>query len=201
MLTTLTVELLEKIKITEKENERHKIFRIQPVIKTTEEIVSSKKNKRDLITNPLIINRNLKLDILVSLVLGGAISTPFIYILVNDNSGNIIAYIFAVIIVVMIFLALFFNLTSKKLNLPIVLSENHIEVNGETYQWNSIENTFFVFRPNSTSSFIIGFKNSELKYFDIKNQLGFKYNEHDFSEFVEYFKNTAPNKRFCAIGA
>ena len=201
MPTTLTMELLEKIKITEKENERRKILRIQPVIKTTKEIAISKRHKRDLIPNPFKIKRNLKLDIILSLVLSLAISTPFIYFIVNDKSGNTIGNIFAGIIVVGIFFALAKNLMLKKLILPIVFSDNQIEIIGETYQWDSIENTFFVFRPNSSYSFVIGLKNGELKYFDIANQLGFKYNERDFSEFVEYFKNTAPNKRFCAIGA
>lgn len=73
-----------------------------------------------------------------------------------------------------------------------MFSDKQIEIIGETYQWDSIENTFFVFRPNSFYTFVIGFKNGELKYFDIGNQLGFKYNERDFSEFVEYFKNAAP---------
>lgn len=107
MPTTLTVELLEKIKITEKENQRHKILRIQPVIKTTKEIASSKRHKRDLIPNPLKIKRNFKLDILLSLIFWVAISTPFIFITVNDKSDNIIGDIFAAIIVVGIFFALF----------------------------------------------------------------------------------------------
>ena len=201
MPTTLTVEILEKIKATEKENERYKILRIQPVIKSTREIASSKRHKRVLIPNPLIIKRNLKLDILFSLTLWVAISTPFIYVIVNDKLGNIVGNIFAVIMVVLMFFALFGNLTLKKLILPIVLSDNQIEIIGETYQWNSIENTFFVFRPNGSSSFVIGFKDGGLKYFDIGNQLGFKYNAHDFSEFVEYFKNTAPDIGIAASAA
>ena len=193
MPTILTVEFLEKIKITEKENERRKILRTQPVIKTTKEIASLKRYKREIIPNPLMIKRNLKIDIILSLAVGVAISTPFIYIIVTDNSENFMGNIFAAIMVVLIFFGLIKNLTLKKLILPIVLSNNQIEIIGETYQWNSIENTFFVFRANSSYSFVIALKNGELKYFDIANQLGFKYNERDFSEFVEYFKNTAPN--------
>ncbi len=197
MPTILTMELLEKIKITEKENERGKILRIQPVIKTTKEIANTKRHKRDLIPNPFTIKRNLKLDIILSLVISVAISTPFIYFIVNNNSGNSIGNIFAVIIVIGIFFALAKNLTLKKLILPIVFADNQIEIIGEIYQWDLIENTFFVFRPNSSYSFVIGLKNGELKYFDIANQLGFKYNERDFSEFVEYYKNTAPNSSVC----
>jgi hypothetical protein len=200
MTTNLTAELLEKIKITEKEKDRHKILRTQPIIKTTNEIASSKRHKRKLIPNPLIIKRNLKLDIILSLVLCTAISSPFIYFIVNDKSGNTIGNTFAAIIVLGVFFALLGNLTFKKLILPIVFSHTQIEIIGEIFEWNSIENTFFVIRPNSSSSFVIGLKNGELKYFNIGNQLGFKYSERDFSEFVEYFKNTAPNMRFCAIG-
>jgi hypothetical protein len=155
MIINLTAELLEKIKITEKEKDRHKILRIQPIIKTTNEIASSKRHKRKLIPNPLVVKRNLKLHIILSSVLWVTISIPFIYVIVNNKSWNFIGNIFAVTMVLLMFFALFGNLMLKKLILPIVLSDNQIEISGETYQWNSIENTFFVFRPGRTSSFVL----------------------------------------------
>ena len=77
------------------------------------------------------------------------------------------------------------------------MADQQIEKNGEIYQWNEIENTFFVYRPGGKHRFIyfvIGFRNGELRHFNIENQLGSRYNEHDFSEFVEYFKNESRNK-------
>jgi len=114
-----------------------------------------------------------------------------IYLLVTDTSGNLIGKSVLLVLVFLIPFSLYKNLTVKKLILPVSLSSKQIEIIGEIYQWNEIENTFFVYRPmgkNFRAYFVIGLKDGELKYFDIGNQLGFKHNERDFSEFVEHYK-------------
>ena len=76
--------------------------------------------------------------------------------------------------------------------MPILLTGKQITVIGEIFQWEEVENTFMVFRPMGRATkvfFVIGLKTGEVKYFDIGNQLGFKYNGQDFSALIEHFKN------------
>jgi hypothetical protein len=194
MTTALTTELIEKIKATEKEEARldNKIWGIHSTVKTTREIVESMAKKRNSFPGSILIRRNLRLDLILSLAACVAIITPVIFILMTDTSGNVIGKALALTLVFLLPFVLYRNLTHKKLILPISLSNKQIEIIGETYRWDEIENTFFVYRPSSKdfrAYFVIGLKDGELKYFDIGNQFGFKYNENDFSEFVEYYKN------------
>ena len=194
MATELTDELIEKIKATEKGVARldNKILGIRSTIKTTREIVDSMFKRRKSFPDSLLIRRNLRLGLILSVVSCAVLLTPMIYILLTDTSGNLIGKAVLFVLVIMVPYALYKNLTVKKLVLPISLSNKQIEIIGEIYQWNEIENTFFVYRPMGKgfrAYFVIGLKDGELKYFDIGNQLGFKYNEHDFSEFVEHYRN------------
>jgi hypothetical protein len=191
MQTNLTEELLEKIKAVEKHDGRFKILRTEPLIRTTKQAASLKQGKQRLIPNPLTIKRNLKLDTSVLLVIFVAISSPFIYFLVTGKSENAAGIAFALLFILVIFSVCLGNLTQKELVLPIVLSDKQIEINEEIHTWDSIENTFIVYGSGASYRFVIGFKSGDLNYFDIANQPGLKYNERDFSAFVEYFRESA----------
>jgi hypothetical protein len=196
MLSVTSQELMDHIKQSElrKVSFEMKFFHLQSVIKTTKAIADESPGKKLMSEDSLEIKRNIKLDLMIWLLIGLVAIFPISFVTlrqIKNVYSNPLGIIMGILLIFLFLFLAFRNLTSRKLKFPITLNDSHVNIGGKAYNWNEIENTFYVYRARK-SFFVIGFKNGDLKYFDIGHQLGFKYSDHDFSAFVEYFKT----KRF-----
>jgi hypothetical protein len=197
MATTTTGELIEKIKAEELSDKRRSLRWLdsRSFVRTTKEITDSLLKKKSFTGDSLEIRRNLKLDLLLLIFSGLLIAVPIGYLTISEiisAKPNQIGVVVGIGLILLIFIVAYKNLTNRELNSTILLTDKQITVGTRTYKWDEIENTFLVYRPTGRLQmvyFVIGLKNGTIRYFDIGNQLGFKYNELDFAVMVEYFKN------------
>ncbi len=195
----LTQKLFEEI--VEMEKSERRFLSPTSIIKTTKQVAKEGKGKHVLSDKPFIIRRNIKLDIFLWTAMTCVILVPMTYEVIkefNRNNANILAVISLSLFMVFFLFVGYKNLTLKALTSPITFTTEGLTINNETFTWFEIQETFYVMRfPGRTrsTSFVIGMKNGVIHSFDIANQLGFKYNERDFSKFIEHYKNFAsPNK-------
>ena len=188
----LTQRLFTKIAETEEAKRKTQIKWLTPpsLIKTTKEVAALAKNRIVLDDKPFIIKRNLKLDLFLWLVIICLMSGPLIWITdIKSNDINIYPIVIYSFLILLLLFSGYKNLTLKKLTSPIILTIKDITIQNEVFNWHDIQQTFYVYRPSSRSLFIIGLKNGQIQYFNINNQLGFRYNNTDFSKFIEHYRN------------
>ena len=186
-------KLLQEIEEIEKQEK--KMLSPNSRIRTTNEVATLSKGKFDLNDKNFIIKRNLKLDLLFWVVTFCLIFGAMAYGIFN-NYTNKNSNISGVVVLFFLILSFSFigykNLTLKSLTLLITFTTKDLTINNEIFRWLEIKKTYCINRyPGKTSknSFVIGMKNGEIHYFNIGNQLGFKYDETDFSKIVEHYKS------------
>ena len=172
-------------------------------IKTTKKLATEGKDKYNLNDKSFIIQRNIKLDLILWIAITILILVPMAYAIVNDyvsNNSNIAGVLFFSIFLFLFIFIGYKNLTLKSLTSPIIFTTKELIINNETFFWSEIQETFYVIRfpgKTGTTAFVLGLKNGVTRFFDIGNQLGFKYSERDFSKLVEHYKHfTSHNRRF-----
>lgn len=171
------------------------------LIKTTKEVAADAKNKFDLNDKPFTIYRNIKLDLFIWIAMAFLILGPMIYGIINElksNDANIVGVMFLSLLIILFLFVGYKNLTLKSLTSPITFTTKDLTINNDVFNWNEIQETFYVYRfPGRMikALFVIGFTNGQIQYFDLGNQLGFKYNERDFSKLVEHYKHFAQQRR------
>ncbi|SHE30171.1 hypothetical protein SAMN02745131_00074 [Flavisolibacter ginsengisoli DSM 18119] len=182
-------------KILETEKAKRVLLTPKSLIKTTKEVAANTKIKFDLNDKPFRIHRNIQLDLFIWIVMAFLILGPLIYGIVNDlksNDVNIFGVIVPSSLIILFLFVGYKNLTIKSLTSPIIFTSKDLTINDEVFNWNEIQETFYVYRfPGRwiKALFVIGFTNGLIQYFDLSNQLGFKYNDKDFSNLVEHYKN------------
>jgi len=192
MLLAATQELMQKIKATEQKDMSFdmRLLHLHSVIQTTKKIASSHSKRKSVTGDVLEIKRNLKLDVAIWLLIGLVAIFPISYVTIREIRSaysNPLGIMMGIFIIAIILWLAFKKLTFNKLRFPILLTEKDISISGKSYNWDEIENTFFVYRTMK-SYFVLGFRNGDIRYFDIGPQLGFKYSDIDFAGFVEHFK-------------
>ena len=194
----LTQRIFKEITETEKAEKKAKFRWLTPgsSIYTTKKIAADAKIKAPLDEKPLIIYRNIKLDLFLWLTVTCIFLIPVSYIIIREiksANANILGIVFLCFLFLLFPYVGYKNLTLKRLNSPIKFTTKSITINDEIFNWSDIQDTFFVYRFSHmmmNGLFVIGFKSGEIRYFNIGNQLGFGYNERDFSRFVEHYKHS-----------
>ncbi|MEO6229162.1 MAG: hypothetical protein ABJB11_22515 [Ferruginibacter sp.] len=113
----------------------------------------------------------------------------FGYILLTKYSTG--ALLVSTILLSLIYLVLYKNLTMKFINFEIQLSKKGIQIDTKFYQWAEIQETFIVDRPIGKIReiyFIIGLKNGFLDRFHMNNLLEFNLDERKFSALIEEYR-------------
>lgn len=192
MLLAATDDLMQKIRETEKKDMSFdmRLLHLNSVVQTTKKIASSHPKRKTVSRDILEIKRNVSLDVVIWLLIGLVAIFPISYVTIKEIRSaysNPLGIMMGIFIIALLLWVAFKNLILNKLKYPIILTENSISIGGDSYNWEDIENTFFVYRTMK-SYFVLGFRNGDIKYFDIGPQLGFKYSDIDFSGFVEYYK-------------
>ena len=174
-------------------------------IKTTKKLATEGKDKYNLNDKSFIIRRNIKLDLILWIAMTMILFVPMTYGIVKEycsTNSNIAGVVFLSLFLLFFIFVGYKNLTLKSLTSPIIFTTQELIINNETFFWSEIQETFYVIRfPGKTgqTAFVLGLKNGVTRFFDIGNQLGFKYSERDFSKLVEHYKHfTSHNNGFCA---
>ena len=177
-------------------------------IKTTKKLATEGKDKYNLNDKSFIIRRNIKLDLILWIAMTMILFVPMTYGIVKEycsTNSNIAGVVFLSLFLLFFIFVGYKNLTLKSLTSPIIFTTQELIINNETFFWSEIQETFYVIRfPGKTgqTAFVLGLKNGVTRFFDIGNQLGFKYSERDFSKLVEHYKHfTSHNNGFCASAA
>jgi small-conductance mechanosensitive channel len=166
-----------------------KLLKIHSIIKTTSEIADTTKLKFPLPENYLI-KRKRKLQIALSVFMAGIFTILFGYVLLTKFSTG--ALIVSTVLLSLIYLVLYKNLTLKKINFEIQLSKKGIAIMDKFYQWHEIQETFVIYRPplkQKTIFFVIGLKNGILDRYHMNNLLEFNLNERAFSALIEEYRH------------
>ncbi|MEO6456492.1 MAG: hypothetical protein ABIN97_20620 [Ginsengibacter sp.] len=195
----LTQKLFDEI--VEMEKSERRWLSPKSIIKTTKEVATKGKEKYGLSDKPFVIRRNIKLDLFLWIAMTCIILGPMTYGIIEEfrsSNSNILGVTFLSLFVILFLFVGYKNLTLKALTSPITFTTQELTINDKTFTWFEIQETFCVLRfagRTRRTSFVIGLKNGVIHFFDIDNQLGFKYSERDFSKFVEHYKHfTSPNK-------
>jgi hypothetical protein len=113
----------------------------------------------------------------------------FGYILLTKYSTG--ALLVSTVLLSLIYLVLYKNLTLREINFEIQLSKKGIAIMDKFYPWTEIQETFIVYRPPRkpiTIFFIIGLKNGLLDRYHMDNLLEFNLNERTFSALIEEYR-------------
>ena len=182
--------LLEQLTLEEKSAQSwdNKLFKINYTIKTTSEIADASKLKYPL-PSIYLLKRKKVLQTSLSVLMALIFTFIFGYGLLTKYSTG--ALIVSTIMVSLIYLVLYKNLTMKLINFEIQLSKKGIEIDNKIYQWAEIQETFIIYRPKGKIReiyFVIGLKNGFLDRFHMNNLLEFNLNERKFSALIEEYR-------------
>jgi hypothetical protein len=190
-LTIIPSNILLEQLILEEESAQswdNKLFKINFTIKTTSEIADASKLQYPL-PSIFLLKRRKVLQTSLSVLMALIFTFIFGYILLTKYSIG--ALIISTIMVSLICLVLYKNLTMKLINFEIKLSKKGIEIDNKFYHWAEIQETFIVHRPKGKIReiyFIIGLKNGFLDRFHMNNLFEFNLNEKKFSALIEEYR-------------
>jgi hypothetical protein len=190
-LTIIPSNILLEQLILEEESAQfwdNKLFKINYTIKTTSEIADATMLQYPL-PSIFLLKRKKVLQTSLSVLMASIFTFIFGYILLTKYSSG--ALLVSTIMLSLIYLVLYKNLTMKFINFEIKLSKKGIEIDNKFYQWAEIQETFIVYRPKGKIReiyFVIGLKNGFLDRLHMNNLLEFNLNERKFSALIEEYK-------------
>lgn len=190
-MTISTEELINEIKAEESDaiSWGNRLFSIRSEIKTTKGASEDAKEKS--FVEPFVIKRNLRVEIVISVMAALGFTVLFGFVLFTQKEFNIFGSLFILALLIFLYCGLYRNLTSPDSNYTITLTSRQIEFGDIAFSWDEIQETFIVYRPLGKGYnyyLIVGFKNGELERRNINNFMTFNKGVPDIANAIEHFK-------------